>query len=135
MQELNLQLLAESGAFVKPELVKQEIDWESNDGTKQKNIVFVKRASFESVMNEFAGQDVKDLASLEHYKDTVSKRIAFFITDKDGKPVFSKEDVLGSNERGALNESLTLALLAAIAMANSVGKNPASPTKKKSGTS
>ncbi len=115
---LSIESLKQSGSFVgKP--VKKEITWHV-DGKEFKSEVFVRRASYLTVTQEWRAQAEE--------KDALANRIAGFICDESGAPVFTIEDVLGQTEdsRGELCAALAIVLLAAI---HEVNKPPAEEKK------
>lgn len=69
--------------------------------------------------------------------DGVAGRIAASICDEQGKPIFTPADITGEAdpERGALDGSLTVALLLAIQEVNDLGKTSSSAPKTNSGAS
>jgi len=108
--ELNISSLQASGAFTGCP-VEKEIKWKQGN-EELSATAFVRRLSYKSAVS-----DVKQFG-----KDVIAGRIAACICDKDGKPVFSVEDITGesSAERGPLDHNLTIALLSAIAEVNSI---------------
>lgn len=108
--ELNINSLQAAGAFTGCP-VEKEIKWKQGDAEITAT-AFVRRLSYKSAVS-----DVKQFG-----KDVIAGRIAACICDKDGKPVFTVEDITGesSPERGPLDHNLTIALLGAIAEVNSV---------------
>lgn len=107
--ELNINYLQAAGAFTGCP-VEKEIKWKQGDNELSAT-TFVRKLSYKSAVS-----DVKQFG-----KDVIAGRIAACICDKDGKPVFSVEDITGesSAERGPLDHNLTIALLGAIAEVNS----------------
>jgi spore maturation protein SpmB len=108
--ELNINSLQAAGAFTGYP-VEKEIKWKQGDAEITAT-AFVRRLSYKSAVS-----DVKQFG-----KDVIAGRIAACICDKDGKPVFTVEDITGesSAERGPIDHNLTIALLGAIAEVNSV---------------
>lgn len=112
--ELNLQTLREVGAFTGAP-VERTVTWKQGD-QEYTATVYVKPLSYSSA--------VSDLQALSGKVDGVAGRIAASICDAQGKPVFTLGDITGEAdpERGALNGSLTVALLTVIAEVNNLGK-------------
>lgn len=112
--KLTLDNLKKSGAFTGAP-VKREISWRQGDEeyTAEVNI---KLLSYSSA--------VADLMAYREGGDGVAARIAASVVDDEGNPVFTVGDINGSAdpERGALSESLTMALLAVIGEVNGLGK-------------
>jgi len=104
--ELNINSLQAAGAFTGCP-VEKEIKWKQGD-EELIATAFVRRLSYKSAVSDVFGKDV------------IAGRIAACICDKDGKPVFTVEDITGesSPERGPLDHNLTIALLGAIAEVN-----------------
>ncbi|GFZ62928.1 hypothetical protein PSE10A_54390 [Pseudomonas amygdali pv. eriobotryae] len=120
---LSIESLKAAGSFV-GQPVKQEIVWHSG-GQEHKGEVFVRMASYETVTKEWKDQNSNH--------DMIASRIANFICNEHGQPIFTVEDVLGSAEegRGQLSAELTIALFAAIGNVN----KPRAPEEKKPLTS
>lgn len=131
---LTLASLQKAGAFLQDPLVEETISWTNKEGEEIQNTIFVKRASFATLVHEFRPLS-SEQSELDQHLEAVARRIAFFITDKHGQPVFTTEDVLGSEKQGPICESLTAALLNAITKVNLLGKSQSSSQKKKSGMS
>lgn len=112
--ELSIKALAAAGAFAAPP-VKKEIAWHAG-GELQKATVYVRQESFVEVTKRWEAQDTG--------ADLVAARIAAGILKKDGTPVFTVEDVIGSaaSGHGPLSAELTIVLLNAISEANGVSK-------------
>ncbi len=108
--ELNIGSLQAAGAFTGAP-VEKEIKWKQGE-EELSATAFVRKLSYRSAVS-----DVKQFG-----KDAIAGRIATCICDKDGKPVFTVEDITGesSAERGPLNYNLTIALLKAIGEVNSL---------------
>ena len=120
----------QDGAFTGPP-VQRLITWEI-DGQPFSADVYVRRLSYYAA--------VSDVRALSTEGDIAAHRIASSITDENGKQVFKPEDVTGAYsdgtpvlttdvdgrtiERGAMHYSLAMALLAAIAEVNKMGKSP-----------
>ncbi|UFP98549.1 MULTISPECIES: phage tail assembly chaperone family protein, TAC [Pseudomonas] len=112
--DLSIKALTAAGAFVAPP-VKKDITWHAG-GKVQKASIYVRQESFveltEGWKNEGQGAD------------RLAARIASNILKKDGTPVFTVEDVLGSESsgHGPLSAELTIVLLNAISEANGAVK-------------
>lgn len=115
---LTIDALKTMGAFTGAP-VEKEISWKQGD-QELTATVYVRPFSYKTA--------VSDITSHHQKTDAVAGRIAASICDAEGKPVFTAADITGEAdpERGALDGNLTVALLAAIAEVNSLGKNPAS---------
>jgi hypothetical protein len=108
--ELSINSLQASGSFTGCP-VEKEIKWKQ--GEKELSATtYVRKLSYKSAIS-----DVKQFG-----KDVMAGRIAACICDKDGKPVFTVDDITGDSsvERGPLDHNLTIALLGAIAEVNSI---------------
>lgn len=106
--ELNIKSLQVAGAFTGAP-VEKEIKWEQN-GVEHTATTFVRRLSYKSAVS-----DIKNFNG-----DATAGRIAACICDKNGKAVFTVEDITGdaSPDRGPLDYNLTMALLGAMAEVN-----------------
>ncbi|MGM0927523.1 MAG: phage tail assembly chaperone family protein, TAC [Pseudomonadota bacterium] len=115
MADLSLDTLRSQGAFTGAP-VRKEITYTGEDGEEYTATVHVRRLSYHAA--------VHDVHAAQGRVDGIAGRIAACICDAQGKPVFSPEDITGEAdpERGSLNRSLTLALLAAIGEVNGAGK-------------
>lgn len=113
---MNVKDLKGQGAFIGAPVPK-EIEWEGENGEKHQATAYVRKLGYKAA--------VYDVQAAQGLFDGIAGRIAACICDEDGKPVFTPGDVTGEAdpERGALNRSLTLALLNAIGEVNSLGKN------------
>lgn len=128
MSQLNLESLKSMGAFVgRP--VEKTVTWKSADGEELTAQVFVRPLSYQTA--------VSDIAQYSSKGDVIAGRIAACICDKDGKPIFTPEDITGDAdpERGAMCHELTTALLTVIGETAIRGKQKSRRPKKKSGTS
>ncbi|SEJ49508.1 phage tail assembly chaperone family protein, TAC [Pseudomonas sp. NFR16] len=128
--DLSIASLKAAGAFIAPP-VKKEITWHAN-GSAQTATVYVLQESFVSLTQRWDAQ--------ERGVDLAAQRIASCITDKDGVPVFTIDDVVGGPEagHGALCAELAIVLLAAISEVNRVPEGAfekKSNPRKSSGTS
>jgi len=122
--ELSINSLQGAGAFTGAP-VEKEIKWEQ-DGETLTATAYVRKLSYKSAVS-----DVRQFGG-----EVIAGRIASCICDKNGNQVFSVEDITGNvvdekgdtkeekdrkakiRERGPLNHSLTIALLAAIGEVN-----------------
>jgi hypothetical protein len=111
---LSIETLKAMGAFTGAP-VEKEITWKQGE-QELTATVHVLPFSYRTAVSDFAAHHQKT--------DAVAGRIAASICDADGKPVFTAADITGEAdpERGALDGNLTVALLAAIAEVNQVGK-------------
>lgn len=128
--DLNIASLKAAGAFISAPQ-KKEVSWHAN-GKPQRATVYVLQESFISLTQRWDAQD--------RGGDLAAQRIASCITDKDGVPVFTVEDVVGGPEtgHGPLCAELAIVLLAAIGEVNKVpegGLEKKSNPRKSSGTS
>ncbi|AVJ17218.1 phage tail protein [Serratia sp. MYb239] len=122
---LTLDALKENGAFTgRP--IEKKISWKQGD-KEFTATVYVRPAGYHSAKSDILSHGGKN--------DAIAGRIAASICDESGKPVFTPEDITGEAdpERGALDGSLTVALLVAIQEVSEMGKTASSPEKKKSG--
>lgn len=113
--KLTLDTIKNAGAFTgRP--VEKEIEWTDKDGNKHVATTYVRPIGYHSA--KF------DILALSGKSDGVAGRIASSICDENGEPVFTPDDITGNAdpERGALDGSLTIALLVAIQEVNSLGK-------------
>ncbi|SDI39752.1 phage tail assembly chaperone family protein, TAC [Pseudomonas abietaniphila] len=128
--DLSIASLQAAGAFIAPP-VKKEITWHAN-GKAQTATVYVLQESFISLTQRWDAQD--------RGGDLAAQRIASCITNKDGVPVFTVDDIVGSAEagHGPLCAELAIVLLAAIGDVNKVPEGTLekkSNPRKSSGTS
>lgn len=130
---LNKEALQAAGAFTGGPVAK-EITWESG-GQEHTATVYVRPLSYHSAMS--------DILAVHGHGDAGAGRIAKCICDEKGQPIFTASDITGLHEdgtpvmwtdpdtgeemqRGAICESLALALLAVISEASGLGKTRAS---------
>lgn len=114
MVQMSLEVLAGLGAFSGAP-VEKTVTWKQ--GAKEVSaVVYVRRLGYQSA--------VSDLKAGLAQSDPVAGRIAACICDQEGKPIFRPEDITGEADpaRGPLDGNLTMALLAAIADVNDLGK-------------
>lgn len=128
--DLSIASLKAAGAFIAPP-VKKEVTWHAG-GKAQTATVYVLQESFISLTQRWDAQD--------RGGDLAAQRIASCITDKDGVPVFTVDDIVGGPEsgHGALCAELAIVLLAAIGEVNKVPEaalEKKSNPRKSSGTS
>lgn len=116
--ELSISSLKAAGAFVAAP-VKKDIAWHDADGKLQKASIYVRIDSFHTLTKRWEEQ--------REGSDATAHRIAASVFNEAGEPVFTVEDILGSEEsgHGPLTAELTIALLAAIQAANGVSKEDA----------
>ncbi|EMX3579529.1 TPA: phage tail assembly chaperone family protein, TAC [Klebsiella pneumoniae] len=113
--QLTLDTLKETGAFTgRP--VEKEIKWKGRDGKEHKVTAYVRPVGYHSTK--------VDLLASKGKVDPVAGRIAAHICDEEGNPIFTEADILGtaSEERGALDGPIVIALLVAIQEVNELGK-------------
>lgn len=111
--ELSLKAIEDAGGFAPAQPEKREITWQvTKDGQMQEftATAYIRKKSFATVSMESQALNAK--------ADVVAARIASSIVDANNNPVFTVQDISGTAERGPMCESLTLALLAAIAEVN-----------------
>lgn len=108
--QLTIDSLKTMGAFTGAP-VAREITWKQGDDEFTAT-VYVKPLSYNSA--------VSDIRSSIAKTDAIAGRIAACICDENGDPVFTVDDITGKADpdRGALSESLTIALLAVIGEVN-----------------
>ena len=113
--QLNIENLKTIGAFTGAP-VEKEIKWKQGE-EEYTATVFIRPLSYKST--------VSDLQGVNDKKDPVAVRIACSVCDETGTPIFTADDITGDAdpERGALDGNLAMALLAAIAEVNYLGKN------------
>lgn len=141
--QLTVESIRSSGFTGGP--VKREVVW-TVDGEEVKADVWIRRMSYHTAKTDFL--------SLAGVGDGVAQRIAACVCHEDGSPVFQVSDITGVNEngepimtkdengemveRGALNSSLSSALMLLISEVSGLGKTkPKQSTRRKktSGTS
>ncbi|MCT7656165.1 phage tail assembly chaperone family protein, TAC [Oceanimonas sp. NS1] len=112
--QLSIDSLKSMGAFTGAP-VEKEITWRQGE-QELTATVYVRPFSYKTA--------VSDITARHQKSDAVAGRIAASICDAEGQPVFTAADITGEAdpERGALDGNLTVALLAAIAEVNQVGK-------------
>ncbi len=113
--QLNIENLKTIGAFTGAP-VEKEITWKQGE-EEYTATVFIRPLSYRST--------VADLKALNENKDQLAVRIAASVCDAEGNAIFTADDITGDAdpERGALDGNLAMALLAAIAEVNYLGKN------------
>lgn len=117
---MSMQSLEESGAFSGAP-VKKTVSWKVGD-KKYTADVWVRPFSYHSAISE--------VQAFRDAKDGAAARIAGSIVDGNGKPIFTIGDITGEADpkRGALCQSLTMALLRVISEVNDLGKATGSRT-------
>ena len=112
--DLSIQSLQAAGAFSPPP-VKKDIVWHVA-GKPQKATIYIRQESFVELTERWKEQDKG--------ADFLATRIAANILKKDGTPVFTVEDVVGSEAtgHGPLSAELTIVLLNSISEANGAGQ-------------
>lgn len=111
---LSIDSLKNMGAFTGAP-VEKEITWQQG-AQELSAVVYVRPFGYRTAIG--------DLTAHREQTDATAGRIAASICDAEGKPVFTAQDITGEAdpERGALDGSLTVALLAAISEVNHLGK-------------
>jgi hypothetical protein len=112
--DLSINALKAAGAFVAAP-VKKDIAWHA-DGKLQEATIYVRQDSFHTLTKRWEEQ--------REGADATAIRIATSVCNEAGEPVFTIEDILGSEAsgHGPLTAELTIVLLAAIQQANGVSK-------------
>jgi hypothetical protein len=115
--DLSINALKAAGAFVAAPVMK-DIAWHA-DGKLQKATIYVRQDSFHTLTKRWEEQ--------REGAEATAIRIAASVCNQAGEPVFTLEDILGSEAsgHGPLTAELTIVLLAAIQQANGVGKDDA----------
>lgn len=116
---LNLKDLVSQGAFVKEAFVKRQITWHNTEGEELTADICVRLASYHTITNTWKAAE----GNQEH----LAARIATMVCDEDGGPIFSTADILGTTGiegRGAMCDTLFLALITAVNEAQSAKTNP-----------
>lgn len=116
---LNLKDLIEQGAFVKQPFVKRQITWHNTEGEELTAEICVRLASYHTITNTWKAAE----GNQEH----LAARIATMVCDEDGGPIFTTADILGTTGiegRGAMCDTLFLALITAVNEAQTVKKSP-----------
>jgi len=116
---LNRDLLISSGSYAKLLPESREINWfvANDDGTEKEfsAVIYVRKKSFATISAE---------AKFSANDSQLAARIVSSIVDDDGQPIFTIDDIMGSDDHGPICESLGMALLAAIWDVNGMGKKP-----------
>jgi len=115
--ELSIRALTAAGAFVAAP-VKKDIAWHA-DGKLHKAVIYIRQDSFLTLTKRW---DEKREGA-----EATAVRIAASVCNKAGEPVFTVEDIIGSevSGHGPLTAELTIVLLAAIQQANGVSQEQA----------
>lgn len=111
---LSIASLQQAGAFTgRP--VRKDVSWRQGD-QEYSAVVYVRPLGFQATVSQLRAHGGQE--------DGVAGRIAASICDEDGNPVFTVADITGTSDadRGALDGSLTVALLGLIAEVNNLGK-------------
>lgn len=125
MAALTLEALAKAGALVSSQLVKKEVVYCGIDGQTYAADVWIKPLSYAATVASVAS------------KDQVASRIAASCFDENGNQLFAENDITGAPDinakgevvkerEGAFNQSLTIALLAAIGEVSGVAQKKTS---------
>ena len=116
--DLSITSLTSLGAFTGAP-VERDITWKHGDEDVTAT-VYVRPLSYNSALG--------DIYAARNKGDPVAARIAHSICDKEGKAVFTPEDITGEADpdRGPLDGALTMALLSVIGEVNGMGKTKAS---------
>jgi hypothetical protein len=116
---LNLKDLVAQGAFVKEPFVKRRITWRNTEGEELTADICVRLASYHTITNTWKAAE----GNQEH----LAARIATMVCDEEGSPIFSTADILGTTGiegRGAMCDTLFLALITAVNEAQSAKTSP-----------
>jgi len=116
---LNLKDLVAQGAFVKEPFVKRRITWHNTEGEELTADICVRLASYHTITNTWKAAE----GNQEH----LAARIATMVCDEEGGPIFSTADILGTTGiegRGAMCDTLFLALISAVNEAQSAKTKP-----------
>lgn len=96
------------GAFAgQPE--KKDVTFHVNGEAKTLTF-YIRKAAYNTVTTQWRPEN--------QGKDAIALRLASYVCDENGAPVFTVEDIIGNAERGPLIETLTIALFAAIGQVN-----------------
>lgn len=115
MAQLTLQSLQDSASFAGAP-VKREIEWHNLDGELLKAHIFVRQGSYHTITHTWKAAE----GNQEH----LAARIATMVCGEDGGPLFSIQDILGSESRGPICDTLFLALITAVNEVNMGKKSP-----------
>lgn len=115
MAQLTLKSLTESGSFAGPP-VKREIEWVNPEGEKFTADIWVRMASYHTITHTWKAAE----GSQEH----LAARIATMVCDEEGAPVFTLQDIIGTEHRGAICDTLFLALITAVNEAQTAKSKP-----------
>lgn len=117
---MNLQDLVAKGAFVSASepTVQRQISWVNTEGEDQTADIWVRKASYHTITNSWK--------QAEGNQEHLASRIATMVCKEDGTAIFTTGDVLGTSDpsRGAICETLFLALITAVNEVNSAKKSP-----------
>lgn len=116
MQQLSVDMIKQAGAFAPAKPERREIKWASDDGEIHEAVIFVRKKSFLTLLEESkAGPDPDS-------NKKMAVKIVGGIVGEDGNPIFSLDDILGNEEHGPICSSLAMALLSSIYDAEGLGK-------------
>lgn len=111
--ELSLKTIEDAGGFAPAHPEPREITWSTTQNGVIKEhtaTAYIRKKSFNTVTIESRAAHAKS--------DVVAARIASSVVNEKNQPIFTVQDIVGTEERGPMCESLTLALLGAIADVN-----------------
>lgn len=113
--KLTIESLTAIGGFAGAP-VEKEINWSIGD-EQYTATVFIRPLSYRSAVSDIMASSKGD--------DALAARIATSVCDENGEPIFTAGDITGEADpdRGPLDGSLTLALLAAIGEVSGMGKS------------
>lgn len=114
--EFNLESLKQAGAFTKARAVEREISWVNDEGQEFKATIYVRPQSFVSAVA------LSSIMAKGVCPDTLTGEIVAGIVDKEGKPIFTVEDLAGNDEHGPICDGLGTALWFAIYEVNRLGE-------------
>jgi hypothetical protein len=98
------------GAFAgQPE--KRDVTFHVN-GEPKTLTFYIRKAAYDTVSVQWRPEN--------QGKDAIALRLASYVCDEKGAPVFTVEDITGTAERGPLIETLTIALFAAVGEVNGI---------------
>ena len=101
------------GAFAgQPE--KRDVTFHVN-GEPKTLTFYIRKAAYNTVTTQWRPEN--------QGKDAIALRLASYVCDEKGDPVFTVEDITGTAERGPLIETLTIALFTAIGQVNGLTDN------------
>lgn len=98
------------GAFA-GQPVKRDVTFHVN-GEEKTLTFYIRKAAYNTVTTQWRPEN--------QGKDAIALRLASYVCDDKGEPVFTVDDITGTAERGPLIETLTIALFATIAEVNGI---------------